>query len=205
MTFRETISKEEVSAITTLATFSGKIHLIDKMEQVAPAFEILNKETIVGFDTETKPVFHKVRGQHPEVSLIQLSSLTDAFLIRTNILDFPKELCDFIANPNILKIGLSLNDDYKVMRRRSAIEPAGFVELQKFCPGYGIKDKGLQRIYAILFGERISKSQRISNWEAKELTEKQQMYAAIDAYASLKIYLRLLEESHPHPHKFALV
>lgn len=204
MTFRETISKEEVNALTTLASFPGQIHVIDTLEEVDAAFEYLNKQTVVGFDTENKPVFFS-RVEPPEVSLVQISTTTDAYLFRTNLIDFPEPLCQFIANPNIFKIGLSLKDDYKLMRRRTAIEPKGFVELQKLCPGYGIKDAGLQRIYAILFNERISKSQRLTNWEADKLSPKQQGYAALDAYACLRIYNYLMEFPAPPPFAFAMM
>ncbi len=204
MKFRETISKEEIRNIEKMAHFPGKLHLIDKLEDVAPAIKELKKAKVVGFDTETKAIFHRTK-EKPQVALIQISTLTDAYLFRTNIIGFPEELDEFIASPQTLKIGLSLRDDYKVMRGRTDVEPQGFVELQKLCPGYGIKDMGLQRIYAIIFDERISKSQRLTNWEAPVLTEKQMMYAALDAYACARIYARLMEEEKPEPYEFALL
>lgn len=198
-----TLSKEEVAQLSTIASFPGTIHLIDTVEQAEAIFDQLNQEKVVGFDTESKPAF--TRGEKAEVSLIQIATLTDAYLIRVNYTDFTPRLKAFIANPNILKIGLSLHDDYKVMRRRSEVEPQGFVELQKFCVGYGIKELGLQKIYGILFGERISKSQRITNWENPHLTPKQQAYAALDAYACLRIYQALMAYPNPEPWRFALV
>ena len=147
----------------------------------------------MGFDTESKPCF--TRGETAEVALIQISTLEDAYLIRVNKTDFTPRLKAFLANPNILKVGLSLRDDYKVMRRRAEVQPEGFIELQSLCPAYGIRDAGLQNIYAIIFGERISKSQRVTNWESPTL----------DAYACLRIYNALMERPIPHPSRFALL
>ena len=67
------------------------------------------------------------------------------------------------------------------------------IELQEYVRAFGIQDKSLQKIYAILFGEKISKSQRLSNWEAETLTEPQKLYAATDAWACLNIYNKLQE------------
>ncbi|WP_025842659.1 3'-5' exonuclease [Porphyromonas gingivicanis] len=203
MNLRPSISKEEISAIEEVASFSGTIHLIETEEEAVRALQALRDERVVGFDTESKPVFR--RDEQAEVSLIQIATLTDAYLFRINKIGFTQELCDFITNPDIYKIGLSLHDDYKVMRRKMQLTPQGFVELQKLCPGYGIKDSGLQRIYAILFNERISKTQRVTNWEAKQLTPKQIGYAALDAYACLRIYNFLMKLPRPHPLCFALI
>lgn len=203
MNLRASISKEEIGAIERIATFPGKIHLIEDEETATLALKALSDERVVGFDTESKPVFK--RDEQAEVSLIQVSTLTNAYLFRVNKIGFTQELCDFITNPDVYKIGLSLHDDYKVMRRKMQLTPQGFVELQKLCPGYGIKDSGLQRIYAILFNERISKSQRVTNWKAKHLTDKQMGYAALDAYACLRIYNFLMTQPRPHPIAFALI
>jgi ribonuclease D len=96
-----------------------------------------------------------------------------------------------LEDENIIKIGLSVHDDFNVMRRTCEIEPKGFIDLQTYVKQFHISDISLQKIYAILFGERISKNQRLTNWEAEALTEGQQQYAAIDAWACLKIYYYL--------------
>lgn len=80
-----------------------------------------------------------------------------------------------------------------MLRKRVQFRPAGFVELQKHVNEYGIEELSLQKIYAILFGKRISKAQRLTNWEAERLTEKQMRYAATDAWCTLRIYRYLKE------------
>ena len=167
-------------------TFDGTITVVDTPEAVAAAVADLSRHRIVGFDTETKPSFKK--GHTHPVALMQISTETHGYLFRLNKIGFPEQLRRFIENPGILKIGLSIKDDFFVMHRNSDFTPAGFVELQKFVRDFHIVDCSLQRIYAIIYGRRISKGQRLTNWEARELTPAQQAYAVIDAWACLRIY-----------------
>lgn len=183
-----TISKEEVATLPT-EIFEGNIVLVDKIEDVSPAVEDLLRYSKIGFDTETKPAFKK--GQFNKVALIQLSTMDKCYLFRLNKIGYPDELDNIICNSDITKIGLSLRDDFAAMNRRSEMTPVNFVDLQPFVDNYGIDDNSLQRIYAIIFGKKITKRQRVSNWEADKLSEAQKNYAAIDAWACLKIYNHL--------------
>ncbi len=166
--------------------FHGNITLVDTVEKVAPAVEVLGRASVVGFDTETRPSFRK--GQVNHVALMQISTDEECFLFRHNRIGMTNALRAFIENADITKVGLSLRDDFTVMHRSDNFAPAGFIDLQNLVKQYNIADLALQRIYAILFGERISKHQRLTNWEADVLTPAQQTYAAIDAWACLRIY-----------------
>lgn len=201
--FSASISKEAMENLPK-ATYPGKIHLIDNLANVNKAIEILSQEPgVIGFDTETRPSFQK--GIQYDVALLQLSTATDCFLFRLNLIGIPPALNDLLSNPNIIKVGLSVHDDIRGLKRKGKFDPQGFVELQRLCPAYGIKDASLQKIYAIVYGEKMSKGQRLTNWEAKELTLQQQTYAALDAWASLRIFLRIMEQPHPSPIQFALL
>lgn len=189
--FRTKITKDEVNQMPVVI-FEGKITLVDDLSKIYPAIEELRKSAIVGLDTETKPSF--TRGTHNKVSLVQISTLEHCFLFRLNKIDFPAALAEFLADESIKKIGLSLRDDFSGLNKHHAFKPANFVDIQTIAQNYGILELGLQKIYAILFGKKISKSQRLSNWENPELTEQQQRYAATDAWASLQIYLQLMTE-----------
>jgi ribonuclease D len=185
------ITKEEVNALPVVI-FDGEITLVDDLSKVYYAIQELRKNTIVGIDTETKPSF--TRGTHHKVSLVQISSLDHCFLFRLNLIDFPAALAEFLSDKDVLKIGLSLRDDLIGLNKRHTFKPAGFIDIQTIAKNYGIMELSLQKIYAILFGSKISKSQRLTNWENAELSEQQLRYAATDAWASLKIYLQLLKE-----------
>ena len=125
------------------------------------------------------------------VSLIQIASESQAFLFRINKIGFIEELRQFLGNGAIKKVGLSLKDDFRALRRIDDFEPASIVELQSYVKKFNISDNSLQKIFAIIFGERISKGPRLSNWEAEMLTSGQQNYAALDAWACLKLYNHL--------------
>jgi len=183
------ISKEQVAELET-AVFPGRIIVIQSESEAEKAVSYLEKFELIGFDTETRPSFTK--GVVRKIALMQLSTNDTCFLFRLNLIGIPECLIRLLIASDITKIGLSLKDDFAAIRKRIQLEPKGFIELQSFVKKFGIEDNGLQRIYAILFGERISKGQRLSNWEADILTEAQQKYAALDAWACLQIYNKLV-------------
>jgi ribonuclease D len=184
-------------------TFPGRIHIIDAVSQVKSAVNALRTSSIVGFDTETRPCFK--RGERHSVALLQLSSETDAFLFRLNKTGIPAPLQQFLEDGTCLKVGLSTTDDFHQLARVCDFHPAGFVELQQMVKQFHITDMSLQKIYAVLFQQKISKSQQLTNWEAPHLTEAQQRYAAIDAWACLRIFQYLesgafIPQSSPYYH-----
>lgn len=180
-----TISKEEIASLP-IEEFPGRIITIQTEAEAAKAVDYLLGFDKVGFDTETRPSFRK--GQHYKISLMQISTEDTCFLFRLNYIDMPDSLKNFLKSKEILKIGLSLRDDFGAIRKRTNVEPANFLDLQGYVGQFGIEDASLQKIYAILFNKKISKGQRLSNWEADVLTESQKKYAALDAWACLKIY-----------------
>ena len=189
-TFSIAIDKARVAEMPVVE-FSGPIVLVDSEDKLDSALADLNAHSIVGFDTETKPSFKK--GCANKVALMQLSTDNCNYLIRLNRIGIPEKLKSFLENESIVKVGLSIHDDFSVMRRSTPLEPKGFVELQHYVRQFCIKDSSLQKIYAIVFGKRISKKQRLTNWEAQELTPQQQAYAALDSWACLHIYRYLSE------------
>lgn len=186
--YRAHIEKSEISGMPT-ATFEGRIITIDTVVDTDKAVKALSNEKFLGIDTETRPSFRK--GVQYEVSLIQLSTTDTCFLIRLNRVGIPDSLISLLENQEITKIGLSLHDDYQALCRRRKFKAGGFFDLQKHVGEFGIEEKSLQKIFAIVFGKRISKSQQLTNWENDVLTDKQKLYAATDAWACLEIYNRL--------------
>lgn len=176
------------------AVFEGRIITIDTATDVDKAVKALSQERVVGIDTETRPSFRK--GVQHNVSLIQLSTPDTCFLIRLNRTGMPDSLISFLENEQIAKIGLSLHDDYQALNKRRKFKSGGFVDLQKVVGNFGIEEMSLQKIFAIIFRQRISKSQQLSNWENDVLTDKQKQYAATDAWACLKIY-NMLKQIDP--------
>lgn len=182
------ISKDKIAQMPTVP-YDGYITVIDTVDEAIKAIEYLKTQSMLGFDTETKPSFRK--GCSNKVSLIQISTDCRSFLFRVNKLGFIDELKQLLEDENVIKIGLSLKDDYGALRRLGDFNPGGFIDLQAYVKNFGIIDNSLQRIYAIVFGGRISKGQRLSNWEAPELSYAQQVYASIDAWSCLQLYRHL--------------
>lgn len=185
-----TIDKETINRLP-IESFAGRIHVIESVDAAKQAIEKLHNHTLLGLDTETKPSFRK--GRTNKVSLVQLSTDTDCYLFRINKIGFIDELRNLMIDRSITKIGLSLHDDFKVLHKIDDFEPHNYIDLQNIVKQYGIEDMSLQKIYAIVFGKKISKSQRLSNWEAPTLSVPQQYYAALDAWACLRIYQTLQE------------
>lgn len=188
--FSPTIEKSEVSNYPTVQ-FTGRIITIDTKEQSERAAQALSKEKILGLDTETRPSFRK--GVHYDVSLLQLSTADTCFLFRLNRIGLTNALVKLLESTETIKIGLSLHDDFNMLKARRSFTPGSFVELQKYVSKFGIEEMSLQKIYAIIFAQRISKRQQLTNWDADVLTDKQKIYAATDAWACLNIY-NYLEE-----------
>lgn len=184
------ISKEELAELP-MESYTNSIILIDDPSKIEQAAAILGNETLIGFDTETKPSFK--RGQNNKVALLQLSTHKECFLFRLNKIGMPESIKNILEDENILKIGLSVHDDFHSLNKICKIDPKGFIELQTFVKDYNIADNSLARIYAILFNKRISKGQRLTNWEADELTIHQQEYASLDALACINIYDALIQ------------
>jgi ribonuclease D len=187
------ITREQIADMPA-EVFPGQIVVVDRPADVKKALAALASSAPVGFDTETRPNFSK--NDHHKVCLMQLSTNEVCYLLRLNRLGgVPAELKAFLENRKITKIGLSLLDDFHALRKLTPIEPDGFIDLQKFVLPFGIQEAGLRKIYAILFGRKISKRAQLSNWETDTLTTSMQQYAALDAWACLRIYQHLTAQS----------
>ena len=190
MVIKRSINKEELKDMPK-AIFPGQIHVVQTPLEAEKAVAYLKTCPLLGIDSETRPSFTK--GQSHKVALLQISSEEHCFLFRLNLTGLTLPVIMLLENPNVIKVGLSLRDDFMMLHKRAPFEQHSCIELQEYVRTFGIQDKSLQKIYAILFAEKISKSQRLSNWEAEVLTQPQQHYAATDAWACINIYNRLQE------------
>jgi ribonuclease D len=186
--YQENISVEELSECE-LSWFKGEIVLVDELKTFYEVFPRLLGEDLLGFDTETRPTFKK--GRKNKVSLIQLSTGTLACLFRINKLGLPDELIDLLSDPGVIKAGVAVHDDIRFLKSVKKFEPSGFVDLQSFVKDFGIQSSGLKKLAAIVLGFRISKRQQVTDWEAVQLTEAQEIYAATDAWVCHQIYRKL--------------
>ena len=189
MSYIHHINKELIQ-LMPLTAFEGEVIVVDREEQVADAVAYLSRQRTIGVDTEARPSFQ--RGTHYPTALVQIATHERCYLFRLTHVGMPQALADIFANPKICKVGLAFKDDINGLRRRRNFVPANCVDVQSIVAQYGILDLGLQKIFAICFGKKISKTQQLTNWENSHLTPEQARYASTDAWATLLIYEDLL-------------
>ena len=184
-------------------TFPGKIIVVITETEANKAVDFLLSADILGIDSETRPVFKK--GRHHKVALLQVSTKDVCFLFRLNLIGMPACIVRLFEDTTVLKVGLSLHDDFSMLHQRAEFKIGRFIDLQNIVSEFGIEDLSLQKLYANLFHERITKRQQLSNWEAPILTEQQKIYAATDAWTCIQLYERLEELHKTHNYETVIV
>ena len=187
--FTDKISNEDTANLPAIE-FAGEIRIIDQERDIAEACKVLAAEPMIGFDTEPRPSFRP--GVTFRVSLLQLSTPRVCYLFRLNKIPLAKPILQLLENKQVMKIGADVAGDLRSLRQIRHFRDAGFIDLQSIAPQWGIGEKSLRKLSAIVLGQRVSKAQRLSNWEATTLTDKQQLYAATDAWVCIRIYEKLL-------------
>lgn len=183
-----TITKDGLNDLP-LFRFDGPIEIISSDDQVAAAVKALRRESLLGFDTETRPSFRK--GQNYPPALLQLAGSSTVYLFQLLRLRRPGPVLEVLSNPSISKVGVAIRDDIRKLREHHAFAPGGFVELSDSTQKAGVVNTGLRSLAGILLGIRISKGAQVSNWSRKELSTSQIRYAATDAWVSRLIHEKL--------------
>ena len=189
MIFQPTISNEQTAELPS-AHFDGRIVVVDSEAQIEKVCADLGAQQIIGFDTETRPSFKA--GVTNKVALLQLSTSECCYLIRLCRTKLHPAILKILSNPAIKKIGADVAGDIRSLHALRNFKERGFLDLQQMASYWGIEEKSLRKMSALVLGERVSKAQRLSNWEASTLTPQQQMYAATDAWVCIKIYEKLM-------------
>ncbi|MDE5636522.1 MAG: 3'-5' exonuclease domain-containing protein 2 [Alistipes sp.] len=186
--FQSTITNDETAALPA-AQFGGRIIVVDTEARIEEACRDLASHKVIGFDTETRPSFRA--GAVNRVALLQLSVPGRCYLFRLCRIKLDKPILRILESRSIVKVGAAVAGDLAGLRQLRHFRDGGFVDLQTVAPEWGIEEKSLRKLSAIVLGKKISKAQRLSNWEAVTLTEPQKIYAATDAWACAEIYERL--------------
>ena len=185
-------SKYDKTKIGTLpkVSFEVRIVIVITEKEAEKAVDFLLSQSILGIDTETRPSFKK--GHINEVALLQVSTHDVCFLFRLNLIGMSAAVIRLLEDTTVPKIGLSLRDDLMMLGKRAEFSKGNFIDLQNHVKEIGVEDMSLQKLYANFFGQKISKRDRLSNWEAEILKDKQKIYAATDAWACIMLYEELL-------------
>lgn len=184
------ITKDEINALPLVA-YDGPVTLVDSNKTIRKAVRDMRKESILGFDTESRPAFKK--GQNYPVSLVQLGGENCIWLLQIQKFDELQPLWELLADAEIIKAGVAIQDDIRKLQELHPFEPAGFVEIATLTQQAGILNTGLRSLAALLLNARISKRAQVSNWSKDVLTDAQIQYACTDAWMSRRIYLHMLD------------
>lgn len=184
------ITKDEIQNLPLLK-FEGKIIVVDNEDDIEKVMQELSRFERVGFDTESKPNFKK--GNSNPLALMQFSVDKRCYLVRVHRTGVTKPITDFMANSDVVKIGLALDDDFHQLKKQTKFIPENFIDLNKLAPQLGVEKIGVKNLSAIFLNGRVSKNQQTSNWENPTFTDAQLTYAATDAWVCLKIYEKMIE------------
>ena len=182
-------SSRDALILLPIQSFRGPVEVIDTDEAVAAAIEALEQESVLGFDTETKPVFKPGISYPP--ALVQLAGEHRAYIFQLQKLKHLDGLLRIFTNPRIVKAGIALADDLKKLQEVRAFTAAGFTEVGDLARKLGITQTGLRSLAGLILGYRVSKREQRSNWARTQLTPSQIAYAATDACVTRALYLAL--------------
>jgi ribonuclease D len=186
-TFPTTIAREQVNALP-LARYEGPITVVTKPREVSAAVEYLRDETLLGFDTESRPSFR--RGDNHPVALLQLAGAERVYLFQLQLLENLDPILALLADPSIRKAGVAIRDDIRKLQELGDFVPGNFVEISDLSRRLDITNTGLRNLCAIFLGFRVSKGAQVTNWARPDLTAAQTSYAATDAWVSRLLYLK---------------
>lgn len=199
MMFAHSVTVEEIEVLEP-AGFDGRISVVSDTDDVFnEAIAYLSSQKVLGFDTETKPCFIP-KVPRNKMAILQLSGEDRAYIFRLQQVGIPVPLARLLGNPSVIKVGAAVHDDIKGLQEYRPFIPKGFVDLQKLAPEYGIEEKSVRKMAAIILKKRVSKSQQLSNWESVQLSEAQLRYAAVDAWICKEMYHKLMEDGRRSAH-----
>jgi ribonuclease D len=186
------ISKEYINSLPIIR-FDGDVVMVTSEQQADDVLKSLMEEPWVGFDTESKPSFTK--GTLYPVSLVQFSTQDTAYLLQLKKTGFTDGLVELLENKHIKKIGVGIKADIVKLQELRPFIPGGFVDLSELASAKGIIQVGVRGLTARYLHHRLPKTAQKTNWARSELTMKQQIYAASDAWICLQIYPLILEDT----------
>jgi len=190
------ISRDYINSLPPLR-YHGPIEMINRPELVKPAVKHLKRQRLLGIDTESRPAFKK--GESYPISLIQIATLETVFLFHLPHIELSDGLVKILSSRRIRKVGIALNNDLDKLGELRCFRPAGFIDLSKMASEKGIIQQGARSLVARYMHKRLIKSSQRTNWARKELTEKQKLYAATDAWICLIMHPLILADQRKYP------
>ena len=190
---RKEISKEEINALP-IRRYEGDICLVaspEELERAMADIQHSGPDSVVGFDTETRPAFKPGESYLP--CLAQVATASAVYLFQLQRQDFAAAIAGMLSSDRIVKAGVALPDDLRQLKKMFPFEDRSAVDLGAVARRHGFKQSGVRGLAALVLGFRIPKGTKTSNWSAPRLSPQQIAYAATDAWACRELYLRFRE------------
>lgn len=183
--------KTEISAMEPFQGLTlDSVMVISDEDEAVHARDVLFRAEVVGFDTESKPTFRKGQ-QSTGPHVFQFATLERAFIFRPHLSHSTDTILELLMSARLTKVGFDLKGDLSQITRRFGVQPDAVVDLGRSFRQLGYRNTiGATTAVAMLFGRRLHKSKSIttSNWAVNELSERQLLYAANDAYAAIRVF-----------------
>jgi ribonuclease D len=183
----QSISHEEMNELP-IRRYEGPVRLVVSPPDLQAAMQDICRESVVGFDTETRPAFK--RGECYLPSLVQFATADAVYLFQVQQGDYSGAMREIFSSERIIKAGVSVADDLRCLKKLSEFEEKAVIDLGEVAKRHGLKQSGVRNLAGMFLGTRIAKSARTTNWAARRLTQQQIIYAATDAWACRELYLR---------------
>jgi ribonuclease D len=184
------ISREELNELP-IRRYEGSVHVVARHPELQRAMQEILQESVVGFDTETRPAFRPGESYLP--SLVQFATASAVYLLQVQQQDLSGAVREILSSEKIIKVGVSVTDDMRNLKKLFQFDERSVVDLGKVAERHGLKQTGVRNLAGIFLGTRIPKGTKTTNWAARRLTPQQIAYAATDAWACRELYLRFKE------------
>ena len=184
------ISREEMSELP-IRRYEGPVHVVAGHPDLRHAMQDILQESVVGFDTETRPAFRPGESYLP--SLAQFATAGAVYLVQVQQQELFGAMREILSSETIIKVGVSVTDDMRNLKKLFEFDERAVVDLGKVAERHGLKQTGVRNLAGIFLGARIPKGAKTTNWAARRLTPQQIAYAATDAWVCRELYLRFRE------------
>lgn len=180
------ISSEELAQLP-IRRYEGEVCVVATEDDLGRALADIRQESVVGFDTETRPSFRKGESHLP--CLAQVATARAVYLFQLQRQDFSGAIAELLGAPKITKVGVSVAEDLRQLRQLFPSPEMSVLDAGAVARRHGLRQTGLRNLAAIFLGIRIPKGKRTSNWAAPHLSAAQITYAATDAWACRELFL----------------
>ena len=180
------VSREEINALP-IRRYEGAVSVIASPHELAPAMHDILQESLVGFDTETRPAFRPGESYPP--SLAQIATARAVYIFQVRHPEIAAAVARMLGEAHIVKAGVGVADDLKSLKKIVAFHEKSVADLGAMVQRHGLKQSGVRNLAGLFLGFRIPKGTKTSNWARAQLSAQQITYAATDAWACRELYL----------------